>query len=97
MRKCLPAVFASLALAFSISIVAYGSSGTSPSQFCDAHDNEGSSHSTCVVCMSQGAFDTPPVFTPTCSCEILQDAGVLEENGFDNLGDCISSGFVFVP
>ena len=90
MRKFLSAVFASLLLAFSVSLVAFGSSGQSPSQICDANNNYGVSHSTCVLCVAQGALTGP--FTPTCACKIIEDAGLLEANGFDNLGQCISSG-----
>jgi hypothetical protein len=80
---------------FSLSIVIFGESGKSPSQICKANDDYGVSHDTCVVCVAQGALEG--VFSPTCSCKILEEGdtffGSLEDHGFDDLGDCISSGF----
>ena len=97
MKKCFLPLFGVLVLLSSISVVAFGQSPSSPSQFCDANGNEGLSHDTCVVCVAQGALDEPPVATPTCSCKILEDEGELEAAGFTNLGECISSGFSLLP
>ncbi len=96
MRKFLPAVFASLILVFSTSIVAFGTPGQSPSKICDANDNYGTSHDACVVCVAQGNL-YQEFLTPTCACKLLEDnyydGATLQDFGFDNLGECISSGF----
>ncbi len=94
MRKFLPVVFASLVLVFSTSVVAFGNQGPSPSQTCKAKGDTflgfPVDHSTCVVCEVQGD-------TPTCACQVLEDVAFLELFGFDNLGECISSGFTLLP
>lgn len=100
MHKWFPAAFVGTVVLFSASLIAYGGgsgnggsgkggSSNSPSQVCKANDDFGFSHDTCVICLAQEKGNV----TPACACKIAEEDGAFEFLGFDNLGECISSGF----
>jgi hypothetical protein len=83
----------SVLVLLSVCAVAVADPGNSPSQICKANDDFDLNHDTCTLCVAQGALEGN--MTSTCACKILEDDGILGEVGFENLGQCVSSGFVF--
>ena len=93
MRIRIGLIFTGVLIFASLCVTAMAGPDKSPSQICKANDDFGLSHDTCVVCIASGALQG--IETPVCSCKILEDEGGLEAAGFENLGQCVSSGFQF--